>query len=160
MPNLAVTHLGVEQIPAAYSLVRIALPEVEAGQWRDYAETLIGAGGGLIGVTAGDSSLHGLAAYRPDFCLRCGRTLRVGLIVAFELARKAPVRTALCEVLELVADATNCRSLTIEIDSRGYADADLPKARSWAGLGLALRSVAFVKRVSMPGQPRRAAPAA
>jgi hypothetical protein len=148
MPNLSVTILEKEQISTAFSLVQIAAPGVELERWLEFVCRQVQSGGGLIGISAADSSLHGLAAFRPDFCLRYGMTLRVELIVTLELSRSAPVRAALCEALEVIAGARGCSNLSMEVERRGYAEPDSPKARGWESLGLALSSVAFVKQLT------------
>lgn len=147
MAQFTVAPLEKDQIDGAYPLVRMAAPEVAPDAWRGFAERLIDNGDGILCVFAGDSTLHGLAAYRLDEGLRYGRMLRVDTIVTFELDRAAPARTALCAALERVAQQLECESLTLAMPSRGYADPDSAKAEAWSALGVGLDSVIFAKKV-------------
>ena len=158
MPDFTVSHLQAGQIAEAYALVRMAAPEVEPERWQAFADSQLGRHGGVLGVFAGDSTLHGVAAYRPDESLRHGRTLRVDTIVTFELNRSAPAREALCEALALLGRALDCASVTVAMPGRGYADPASAKAAPWSALGLALDAVLFVKK--LPQAVRRTEAAA
>jgi hypothetical protein len=149
---LAVKNLEEDQFGAVYPLVRIAAPRLSLDDWRHFARRLMSGQGGIITVSSGDGSPHGIAIYRVDYSLRHGRTLEVELIVTFELNRQAPARAALCEMLELIAYAKDCETLMLSTASKGYAASHSPKADLWAGLGLDVDSVVFTKPLTMhPG---------
>ena len=145
MVRFSVKHLQQDQFDAVYPLVRIAAPHLEADDWRHFARRLIAGEGGVLTVSAGDDQPHGVAIYRVDYSLRHGRTLEVELIVTFELKRQAPARAALCEMLELIALARDCNTLSLATASKGYAVVQSPKAEPWAALGLDVDSVVFTK---------------
>lgn len=148
MPDFTVTHLDDDQLGEAYALVRAAAPDVSAERWHGFARMLRARDGGVLGAFAGDSTLHGIAAYRPETCLRGGLTLNVDALVTFELNRASPARAALCRALDLLGHALGCASVTVTMPGRGYADPASARARGWAGLGLALDSVVFKKNLA------------
>ena len=147
MVRFSIKHLQEDQFDAAFPLVRTAAPHLQAEDWRHFARRLISGEGGVLTVSAGDGPPYGVAVYRLDYSLRHGRTLEIELIVTFELEREAPARAALCEMLELIALAKDCRSLTITTASKGYAASQSPRAGAWASLGLNIDSVIFAKRL-------------
>lgn len=149
MPELSVSQLGLGQVDEALPLALMAAPRLDPDDWHDRASRLIARSGGLIGVYAPDSRLHGIAAYRPDCSLRLGRTLRVELMVSFELSRRAPVRTALVGALELIAEAMGCETLSIEMDHSAFGpepDA-APRSRLWRTMGLEPESLVWAKSI-------------
>ncbi|MDT9600885.1 hypothetical protein [Sphingosinicella rhizophila] len=148
--QFSVSELRKDQIPEAYALIRMAAPEVAFQRWREFADALIADGGGILGVFAGDWTLHGLATYEVDDVLRHGRTMKVDTVVTFELNRLAPARKALCEGLERRAAELGCAAMMLAMRSRGYADGRSDKAEGWTALGLDLDGVTFAK-VVQPG---------
>lgn len=147
MTGFTVVHLQEDRLDHTLPLVRMAAPLVTAEGWRRFARRRIENDGGILAALAGDGRPHGIAAYLAEECLTDGRTLHVEPMVTFEIHPSAPVRTALCRALELIALAQRCESLRIVPPGRGYADARGAKARAWASLGLEVGPVAFVKHV-------------
>ena len=150
MVQFSVSHLRTDMIPEAYALVRIAVPEVTFERWQEFADALIANGGGILGVFAGDATLHGLATYEIDNVLRHGRRLKVDTIVTFELTRLAPARKALCEALECRAAELGCTAMVLAMRSHGYADDASVKAEGWTTLGFGLDSITFARNLQ-PG---------
>jgi hypothetical protein len=140
--------LDLGQIRQAWPLVRMAAPDVTLEQSDRYARALLERGGGLIGVFAGDSTLHGLATYVLDDDLRHGRTLRTDNIITFELNRSAPARHTLLEALCLIGEGFGCTAVVLTMSNRGYADSSSPKAACWQGLGLSLDAVMFARKIN------------
>ena len=145
MTSFSVAPLDSAAMADAFPMVRAAAPDVGADQWRRYADWLRNAQGGVLGAFAPNSRLHGVAAYCRDDELRHGRTLRVDLIVTFELNRSAPGRRALCDALAGLAREKHCDRLTLALPSRGFADAASAKAASWSELGFEMDSVTLSK---------------
>lgn len=148
MPNFTVSLLSGAQIREAWPLIRMAAPEVPLERWEDYARSLLERGGGLLGLFAGDATLHGAATFLPEDDLRHGRALRVDNIVTFELNRSAPARRVMCEALDLIAEGFGCAAVILTMGSRGYADPASPKAEGWHRLGLELDAVLFAKTLA------------
>lgn len=146
MPTLDLEELGPERADLAYPLIRMVTPDVTAERWREYAGALVGGGGGLLAVLAGQDSLHGIAAFRIMDALS-GRVLQVEVFVTFELSAKAPVRRTLLNGLERRAAAAGCTTLSLSLPSRGYLPDESDKAKGWSMLGLAPQGVAFAKRL-------------
>ena len=151
MPRFSVIHLPLDRIDETLPIVRMAAPLLTAERWRRFARILDNCSGGTLAAVDGNGRPHGLAAYWVDESLVHGRVLRVEPMVTFEISGSAPVRAALCEALELLAQTKSCDSLVISTGSRGYADGDGEKARGWARLGLELAAVSLVKR--LPARP-------
>lgn len=149
MDRFTATHLEREQLGEGWPLIRTSAPELSAADWTHFAERLLAAGGGVLGVRAADGRLHGLATYRVEEALRSGRTLGADNIVTFELHRDAPARGTLLAALERVARAFGCVSLSVSMASRGYAERNSHKADGWRMFGLQLIEVAFAKRVDV-----------
>ncbi|MGQ0589990.1 MAG: hypothetical protein ACT4N8_10755 [Sphingosinicella sp.] len=156
MTQFTVTHLDDDRLNEAYPLVRAAAPNVGPAQWRDYAGWLRWADGGVLAAFAAGSTLHGIAAYCRDDSLRYGRSLRVDMIVTFELGRTSPVRVALCEALEQLAREKHCDSLAVVMPSRGYSDPVGAKSEGWSALGFTLDSVCFRKALTQAEADRHA----
>lgn len=153
MQHFTISQPGPGVIAQAYPLVRMTAPEVTLEQWREHAGRLFATGGGILAVSAGDSSLLGLATYRPEEDLRHGRVLRIDTIVTFELSHTSPARQALCEGLDRLARELGCSAVTLTLDCRGYVEPACPKCESWLKLGLEPETVTLAKTL----RKRRAA---
>lgn len=146
MPRFIVSQLDHDQIDAAFPLVRMAAPDIEPATWTRFVESLAARGGAMLGVFAGDSTLHGLAIYRIDDSLR-GRCLAVDAIVTFELNRSAPARAALVDALQQLASQSGCATLALNLPARGYVDAGSEKAAAWLRDGFAFDAVVLSRPV-------------
>ena len=144
MPRFTVSRLETEQIAEAFPLVRMAVPGIAPDGWSRYAANLAAAGGAMLGVFAGDSTLHGIGVYRIEDSLR-GRRLAVDAIVTFELNRAAPARAALVDALEGEAVRCGCASLALTLPAKGYVDTGSAKAQAWLDDGFAFDSVVVAR---------------
>ncbi len=147
MSQFTVIHLQADRFDEAFPLVRMSAPNASLDQWRHFAGQLRTKDGGVLAALACDGRPHGLAVFRMEDGLGQGRTLKVEPMVTFELNRSAPVRSALCQALELLAGARGCETLVIAATSRGYANPNGSKAAAWAEFGLELTSVILTKRL-------------
>jgi hypothetical protein len=146
MTQFELHHLRRDQMPEAYPLVRMIAPAVTPEQWLEYSAALLARGGGVLGVFAGDATLHGIATYTPEDCLRYGRVLRIENLVTFELNRGAPARQALCEGLELLGSALGCAAVVISVWGHDYAHDARRKCLGWSRIGLAPDGLLLAKR--------------
>lgn len=105
-----VAELAAERLDEAYPLVRSARG-ASAAQWRDFVAALRTAGGGLLAASAADGRIHGVAAWRPCFCLVDGNVLVVDLVAAMEISAPARVRPALCAALSRLGRERACGAL-------------------------------------------------
>ena len=135
MVRFTAGKLSQDDAASVYALVRTALPEVGLEQWLRFFLWLKEQDGGVLAVEAGGSTPVGMAAYRPDRSLRHGHMLKVELLVAFELHRSAPVRAALIEALEQIAEELGCESLGLALPRRASGDAGERAVASWEELG-------------------------
>jgi len=149
------SHLDSDQVRQAYALVRIGAPETTLEQWQAYAESLGGSGGGVLGVFAGDNTIHGVATYLPETSLRHGRILRIDNFVTFELSHAAPARQALCEGLNLLAKGLGCDAVTLTLSGRSYSEATCPKCDGWIALGLEPDGMTFARKVGEAQSPQK-----
>jgi hypothetical protein len=123
MPQFSLAPLKPEQVAQAYPLVRMALPQLELGEWHNYAAAMASSGGGVLTLLAPSGAIHALAAYRAVPNLHHGRALIVELFVAFELSRKAPARAALVDGLHLLAEGLGCQAVLFTAESQGLLTA-------------------------------------
>lgn len=143
-PQFYVDALKLEKADEAFPLVRAIAPEVSLEDWLDYVDRRCREGG-LIGLFSENGALIGLFSYRFGERLRHGRVLALDDFFTFELSQTAPGRAALMTAAESLARSLGCTGLEVRIGSRGFAEADSPKAIGWESLDLALDSVIFVK---------------
>jgi hypothetical protein len=119
VPHFAIEHLDEERLLEAWPVVRMANIHANADWWLSEAAALIDRGGGILAARAADGSIHGVAAYEVARNPRLGRVLSVNTLVTFELSRRAPVRHALCDGLELLASAFDCHGMLLPLPSKG-----------------------------------------
>jgi hypothetical protein len=120
MPQFAIEHLSESQLEEAWPVVRMSRSHAFCDWWVSESVALIARGGGILALRAPDHAIHGIATYEVARKARLGRVLLVDTLVAFELNGRAPVRHALCDALELLASAFNCRSIVLPIPSKGH----------------------------------------
>lgn len=150
-----IVPLASDRVDAAFALVRMVAPDTNLARWRAFAKLRSGGMGGVLAVTAGDRSVHGLAAYRLDADVRHGRVLRTDLFVTVELNNRAPARAALLAALEARAEREGCDAVCLTMPAR--ASADPAKQHGWSAVGLHLDTVSLVKQL---GQAERQTSAA
>jgi uncharacterized membrane protein len=92
----------------------------KADWWVSEGTALLERGGGIIAARAPDGILHGVATYEVAKKALLGRVLAVDTLITFELSRRAPARHALCQALDLLGHAFDCRSIVLPIPSKGY----------------------------------------
>jgi hypothetical protein len=119
MASFAIEHLGDDQLLDAWPVVRMSHSHANADWWMSEAAALIERGGGVLTARAPDGTIHGVATYHVGRKALLGRVLAVDTLVTFELSRRAPARCALCEALELLASAFDCRSIVLPLPSKG-----------------------------------------
>ena len=122
MAQFAIEHLAEDQLPDAWPVVRMAHAHTSAEWWASEAAALIERGGGVLAARASDGMIHGIATYEVARKALLGRVLAVDTLIAFELSRRAPVRHALCEALELLGRAFDCRGLVLPLRSTEHAE--------------------------------------
>jgi hypothetical protein len=120
MPQFAIEHLGEERLTEAWPVVRMSQSHVNADWWISEGAALIASGGGILAARGSDGAIHGVATYDIARKALLGRVLVVDTLIAFELSRRAPVRHALCDALELLAGMFDCRSIVLPIPSKGH----------------------------------------
>jgi hypothetical protein len=146
MQRFTVSQLESDLFAAAFPLVRMAVPGIEPSAWAAFVEGIGERDGAMLGVFAGDSTLHGVAIYRVEDSLR-GRRLAADAIVTFELNRAAPARAALIAGLEREAAQLGCAVLALSLPARGYVDAGSAKAEAWLREGFGFDSVMLSRPV-------------
>ena len=147
MPDLIVRTLSADRLAQAYPLIRSAT-RVSLSRWEEFGADLVRAGGGVLAVSAPDSCVHGVAAYRPGPKLRHESCLDVEVIVAFELRGNDLVRKTLCRELERIAVEQGCATLNFTVDAKNAG----ASSRARCGLermGLKLDTASFVRE--LPG---------
>ena len=150
MPDLSVKSIDTSGLAHVYPLIRSAT-RVSLKRWTEFGEDLLGAGGGILAVTAPDGCIHGVAAYRPRRDLRHEQSLDVEVIVAFDLSGDDHIRESLCGELERIAAERGCQAVNFTVSGRSAE----PASRARAGLermGLKLETAGFVREV--PGEAR------
>ena len=146
MPIFSVIDIDEKLLDSAYALVRTVMPDVTAGQWRDYASDAKSRGG-LLGLAGPDDNMFGFLAWRVEHGLRRGKTLHIDQFLTFELSRSAPGRRTLYEAAEALALDRKCKAIELRIEKCG-APAAASTAQYWFDLGCSLDSMIFGKPVS------------
>ena len=86
------------------------------------ATDLIERGGGILAARAPDGTIHGVATYEVAKKALLGRVLAVDTLITFELSRRAPARRALCDALDLLGHAFDCRNIVLPIPSKRHVE--------------------------------------
>ena len=120
MAPFAIEHLSEDRLAEAWPVVRMSHSHANADWWTSEAAVLIERGGGILAARGPDGTIHGVATYEVARKALLGRVLAVDTLITFELSRRAPVRHALCDALELLANAFDCRSIVLPLPSRGH----------------------------------------
>ena len=157
MPQFTVSPVQSDQIFAAFPLVRMAMPELDPKSWSRFVAGLSGRGGAMLGVFAGDATLHGIAVYRIEESLK-GHRLAVDALVTFELNRAAPARAVLIDALEQEAARNGCASLSLTLPARKLDRTSATRMRPWLDLGLNPDSIVLGKSIAGGPAKRLAAP--
>lgn len=118
MPTLDVFQLDRAQLPMAWPLVRECLPQLPAHGWDELARGLVDRGGGVLGVSAPDRVLYGVATYEPVELAGLGRILSIDALVTFELSSRAPARHVLMQKLGEISNALGCSGLVLSTHRR------------------------------------------
>ena len=122
MAQFAIEHLTEDRLPEAWPVVCMSHLHASAEWWISEASALIGRGGGVLAARAPDGTIHGVATYEVAKKGVLGRVLDVGTLVTFELSRRAPARHALCDALDLLGHAFDCRSVVLPLPSKGHVE--------------------------------------
>ena len=120
MPQFGIEHLSEGRLAEAWPVVRMSRSHAHSDWWVCEGVALIARGGGILAVRAPDQVIHGIATYEVGRKARLGRVLVIDTLITFELSRRAPVRRALCDALELLASAFDCRSIVLPLPSKGH----------------------------------------
>ena len=120
MAKFAIEHLSEDQLLDAWPVVRQSHSHAKSDWWKSEGRALIERGGGILAARSTGGTIHGVATYEIARKALLGRVLAVDTLIAFELSRRAPVRHALCDALELIASAFDCRSIVLPLPSRGH----------------------------------------
>ena len=118
MLRCSVSELDESASVAAWPLVRLAHPELDAESWRQSARALQLRGGGVLGLEVENSGVMGIATFEAVDEPRFGRILQVSTIVTAELSRKAPFRRLLMRRLKEVAAALHCSDVLVTVSKR------------------------------------------
>lgn len=112
MPDLTVTPIDKEELPFVWPLVRAGGHDLGLRGWLLDGRALMARGGAILAARAPDSTFFGVATCEA---VERGtvRVLDVGVFVAFELSRDAPVRRALTDAVEALAEELGCRGVTV-----------------------------------------------
>jgi len=122
MRRFGIEHLSDDQLLDAWPVVRMSHAHANSDWWISEGTGLIDRGGGVLAVRAPDGSIHGVATYEVTRKALLGRVLTVDTLIAFELSHRAPARQALCDALELLASAFDCRSVALPLPSKGQVE--------------------------------------
>lgn len=122
MPRFTITPVEQRQLHRAWPLIRCVWRGATIDDWLSFGSALVGRGGGVIAATADDEVFHGLATYEAADSPGAGKVLRVDLLVAFELTRRAPARQSLRVALDRLATRFGCNAVAIAVPSRGCID--------------------------------------
>ena len=120
MAQFAIEHLSENELLEAWPVVQQSHSHATAGWWISEGKALIERGGGILAARAPDGKIYGVATYEVARKALLGRVLAVDTLIAFELSRRAPVRHALCDAIELLASAFDCRSIVLPLPSKGH----------------------------------------
>lgn len=120
MQRFAIDHLNGDELIDAWPVVRMSDAHANCDWWLSEAEALIERGGGILAARAPDGNIHGISTYAVARKPHLGRVLAIDVLVTFELSCRAPARLALCEALELLASAFDCRSIVFPLPSKGH----------------------------------------
>lgn len=122
MACFAIEHLSEDRLVEAWPVVRMSHSHANPDWWVSEAVALIERGGGVLAARGPDDAIHGIATYQIARKALLGRVLAVDTLITFELSRRAPVRHALCEALEILASAFDCRSIVLPLPSRASVE--------------------------------------
>ncbi len=120
MAQFTIEHLSEDRLLDGWPVVRMAHSHANDEWWLSEAAALIGRGGGILAARAPDGTIHGVATYEVAKKALLGRVLAVDTLMTFELSRRAPARHALCDALELLGHAFDCRSIVLPLPSKGH----------------------------------------
>lgn len=120
MPQFAIEHLSESRLAEAWTVVRMSHSLANVDWWISEGTALILRGGGILAARGPDGAIHGVGTYEVVRKALLGRVLAVDTLITFELSRRAPVRHALCDALELLASAFDCRSIVLPLSSKGH----------------------------------------
>jgi hypothetical protein len=120
MGQFAIEHLSEDRLAEAWPVIQQSHSHANAGWWISEGTALLERGGGILAARASDGTVHGVATYEVARKGLLGRVLEVDLLIAFELSRRAPVRHALCDALEILTSAFDCRSIVLPLPSKGH----------------------------------------
>ena len=122
MSLFAIEHLSEDRLAEAWPVVSRSHSHANTDWWVAEASALIGRGGGVLAACAPDGAIHGVATYEIVRKGPLGRVLAVGILTTFELSRRAPARHALCDALDLLGHAFDCRSVVLPLPSKGHVE--------------------------------------
>lgn len=132
MSKFAIELLSEDRLAEAWPVVCMSHSHANADWWISEGSALIGRGGGVLTARALDGTIHGVATYEVAKKGVLGRVLAVSTLVTFELSRRAPARHALCDALDLLGHAFDCRSVVLPVPSKGHVE---HRARRLYGVG-------------------------
>ena len=113
MAQFTIEHLSEDVLLHAWPIVRMSHSLAKPGWWLSEATDLIERGGGILAARAPDGTIHGVATYEVAKKALLGRVLAVDTLITFELSRRAPARRALCDALDLLGHAFDCRNIVL-----------------------------------------------
>ena len=122
MAQFTIEHLSEDQLLDAWPVVCMSHSHASPDWWVSEGSALIERGGGILAARAPDGTIHGIATYEVTRRALLGRVLAVDTLIAFELSRRAPARHALCDALDLLASAFDCRSIVLPLPSKGHVE--------------------------------------
>ena len=120
MLHLKIRELTSDEVTNVWPLARTSPRNHSLLGWKYVVREAIRRGGGIVGAIAEDGIVHGVATYEPVLSVRAGRVLRVHTFASFELSRRAPVRQALLEELDRVADLLDCDAVSVGALNRAH----------------------------------------
>jgi hypothetical protein len=120
MVQFEIEHLSANQLMEAWPIVRMSDTYAHADWWAREAAELIDRGGGVLAVRVPGGDIQGVATYEVVKKALLGRVLAVGALITFELSRRAPARRALCDAIDQLGTAFDCRSLIVPLPSNWH----------------------------------------
>jgi hypothetical protein len=122
MAQFTIEHLSEDVLLHAWPIVRMSHSLANPGWWVSEATALIERGGGILAARAPDGTIHGVATYEVAKKALLGRVLAVDTLITFELSRRAPARRALCDALDLLGHAFDCRNIVLPLPSKRHVE--------------------------------------
>lgn len=147
-----VRPLEKPEIDQAFSLARLAIPDLDPTAWREFARTMLtrkGAErGGILVLAQGSTTLTGLLVYYLGNDLRRGRLMIVDPLVPLGFSKRQAglVTKALLNAAEAVARRLGCSALRVALEERRLISLDGERADALGNMGFTPEMLTLYER--------------